>query len=83
MKLSLLRRFPTRLSGFFIELYTKDGVNRPYIPNLFETRLSSSTGEELEIPFLEEEVKAAVFGIQKDKALGLDGYSMHLYQVIW
>lgn len=65
------------------ELYTKEAVNRPYIPNLFEDRISSSLREELETPYSEEEVKAAaVFGMQKDKAPRPDGYSMHFYQVM-
>lgn len=37
----------------------------------------------LEASFSEEEVKEVVFSMDKDKSLGLDGFSMHFYQVCW
>lgn len=68
---------------FFSELYSKDHAYRPSIPNLFEGRLSMEEQVELESPFSMKEVKEAVFSMNKDKALDLDGFSMHFYHVAW
>lgn len=54
---------------------------RPYISNLCDKRLPSNLWAELEIPF-SMEVKEAVFSMQKDKALGPDGFSMYFYNVL-
>lgn len=68
---------------FFIDLYTKEIADRLVITNLVENRISGETNKELEVSFSMEEVKAAVFSMQNDKALGLDGFSMHFYHVMW
>ena len=46
-------------------------------------RLASSEVEGLEILFSEEEVFAALLELDKDKALGLDGFTMAFWFFFW
>ena len=45
--------------------------------------ISAQSAEWLDRPFLEEEVHYAVFQLNRDKALGVDGFTMVLYQECW
>ena len=45
--------------------------------------ISAQNVEWLDGPFLEEEVRYAVFQLNRDKALGPDGFTMALYQECW
>lgn len=65
---------------FFFALYAKKEHERPLIENLFPRVLREECVSELESRFSEEEVKEAVFSMDKDKSLALDGFSMLFYQ---
>lgn len=58
-------------------------MDRPLLENLFSSHLSVECRDRLEAPFSEEEVRATVFSMDKDKSLGSDGFYMHFYQVCW
>lgn len=52
-------------------------------PVLKRYRLSKRPNRRVEVPFLEEEVKAVVFSMDKDKSSGPDGFSMLFFQECW
>ena len=62
--------------GAFQKLYSKEGVWCPCIDGLSFMGLASSEAEGLEIHFSEEKVFAALSDLGKDKAPGLDGFTM-------
>ena len=62
--------------GAFNNLYTEEGGWRPGVEWLPFMRLDSSEAEGLEIPFTEGEVFVALSDLGKDKAPGLDGFTM-------
>ncbi|KAK1310988.1 hypothetical protein QJS10_CPA08g00605 [Acorus calamus] len=71
------------LADHFQKAFKKD---RGWRPRWFDEdllRLPTSCLEELEAVFSEEEVKAAVFGADGDKATGPDGFGLHFFQNHW
>ena len=62
--------------GAFQKLYSEERGWRLCIEGLSFMRLVSSEVEGLEIPFLKEEVFATLTVLGKDKAPGLDGFTM-------
>lgn len=68
---------------FFSTLYAKEGLERPLIDNLFSSMLEKDEASKLERMYLEEEVKVAVFNIDKDKSPGPDGFSSLFFQECW
>lgn len=60
---------------YFSKLSSKDAVERPFFDNLFDNRLSEDCVPQLESSFTEE-VKDAIFSMDKDKSLEPDGFSM-------
>lgn len=69
--------------SFFENLYMKDWYMRPIINNLFESQISHDLGLELEAPFREDEVKAAIFGMDGARLPGPNGFTMLFYQTCW
>ena len=69
--------------GAFKNLYTEEGGWRPGVEGLPFMRLDSYEAEGLEIPFTEREVFAALSDLGKDKAPGLDGFTMAFWLFSW
>lgn len=67
------------INDFFVELYSKEDLNCPYLDNLAIADLCDESVVWLERPF-EEEVRAAVFVLGSDKASGPDGFPMAFFQ---
>ena len=66
--------------NFFGKLYTNPKRNSWRIEGLDWSPISTQSAEWLDRPFLEEEVRCAVFQLNREKAPGLDGFTMALYQ---
>lgn len=64
-------------------LYKKVGGEKPRILYLFSSCIKEETAHNIEKPFSMEEIRYAVFSKEKDKSLGLDGFSMLFYQECW
>lgn len=64
---------------FFLS-YTGIKVWIGLVSNLFENQLTDDMRKELEVPISMEEVRKAIFSMKKDKALGLDGYSIRFFR---
>jgi hypothetical protein len=78
------------LVGLATEYYKSlfgPGVGNVYeiYPHLWEEeeKVSIEENEELIKPFLEEEIKAALFQMEKNKAAGPDGLPIEFYQCCW
>lgn len=65
--------------SYFRGLY-KDPIKSSYIENLFESGLSYEEATKMEKPFIEEEVKETVFGMDGATTPSLDGFSMLFFQ---
>ena len=68
---------------YFRRLYTKPERNSWKIEGLDWSPSFAQSVEWLDRPFLEEEVRFEVFQLNRDKAPGLDGFTMALYQECW
>ncbi|RVW15499.1 putative inactive ATP-dependent zinc metalloprotease FTSHI 1, chloroplastic [Vitis vinifera] len=66
-----------------LELYQEEEGWCPSVDRIPFMRLDNSEAEGLEIPFLEEEVLAALTDLGKDKAPGLDGFTMAFWLFEW
>lgn len=64
------------IQDFFVELYSGEEWNCPYLNNLAFANLTEESVAWLERTFEEEEVRAVVFYLGRDKAPGLDGFPM-------
>lgn len=60
--------------------FTKEEWNRPTLDTLEFASIGEENADWLEREFSEEEVKAAVFVLGGDKALGLEGFPMAFFQ---
>ena len=69
--------------NFFRKLYTNPKRNSWRIEGLDWSSISTQSVEWLVRPFLEEEVRCAVFKLNRDKASGSDGFIIALYQEWW
>jgi hypothetical protein len=69
----------TRIVEFYKTLFTDDGVRKPTLDNLPCAQLDSNEAESLDRIFTEEEVAEAVKNMNKDKAPGLDGFSLAFF----
>lgn len=58
-------------NDFFVDLYTRELVLRPRIDNLFSNALPIELAEALVSPFTEDEIRLAIFSMDKDKSLVL------------
>lgn len=68
---------------FYEVLLTETADWRPNLDDLVFDSLDSLSASWLERPFEENEVYQVVCGMVKDKAPGLDGFSMGFFQVCW
>ena len=68
---------------YFRRLYTKPERNSWKIEGLDWSPISIQSVDCLDRPFLEEEVCSVVFQLNRNKAPGLDGFTMELYQDCW
>jgi hypothetical protein len=48
-----------------------------------DERLSEEDRNELDRPFIEEEIKSVIDQMEKNKAAGPDGFPIEFYQVCW
>ena len=55
----------------------------PPFPNLLFNSIRVEQATKLEEMFIEEEIRAAVFGINGDKAPGLDGFPLAFWSLGW
>ena len=68
---------------FFGKLYTNPKRNSWGIEGLDWSPISTQSAEWLVRSFLEEEVCCVVFQLNKEKALGPDGFTIALYEECW
>ena len=71
------------VSRAFQLLLSTNGDWRPCISGLFFERLENLEVEGLEKPFTKEEVFGALSDFSRDKAPGLDGFSITFWQFLW
>lgn len=69
--------------NYFSSLYSKENWNRPSLDNLEFARFEIEEAQWIERRFEEEEVRAAIFALAGDKALGPDGFPMAFFQRFW
>jgi hypothetical protein len=69
--------------NFYESLFTESHSWRPWLDNLGFDTLSATEAASLEDPFEEKEVWEVIKGIDRDKAPGLDGFSMAFFQECW
>lgn len=74
----VLERIKEEAIRYYSTLYSKKDGNRLFIDNLFSTSLGKEA-KELEVPFLVEEIREAVFNMAGDKSSGPDGFFMCFY----
>ena len=67
----------------FQSLLMDPGGWRPNFPSVAPSDIGLEFATKIEEPFTEEEVFAALFELNGDKALGLDGFSMAFWQFSW
>jgi hypothetical protein len=68
---------------FYESLFTERYNWRPRLDNLGFDSLDASEAARLETLFEEREVLEVVKGMNRDKASGLDGFSMAFFQDYW
>lgn len=78
-----LDRIKEKTIRFYASLYSRKEGLCPVIENLFSKSLGSVEAESLEMAFLEEEIKEAIFGMTKDKSFRPDGFPIVFYQECW
>lgn len=64
-------------------MYNHGIHDRPSLEGLEHDRINSEMNDQLESEFTEEEIRCAVFSISKEKAPGIDGFSLGFYQECW
>jgi hypothetical protein len=69
--------------NFYESLFTESHSWRPRLDNLGFDTLSTTEAASLEDPFEEKEVWEVIKGMDRDKAPGLDGFSMAFFQECW
>ena len=69
--------------GAFHNIFSKEERWRPSIDGLSFEGLDSSEVERLELPFSKEEVFVALSDLGKDKAPGLNGYTISFWLFCW
>ena len=71
------------ITNFYKELYTEEVMERPFLEGLDWDPIESTKAAWLERPFEEEEVKKAIWTMDKEKAPGPDGFNMVFFQACW
>jgi hypothetical protein len=69
--------------NFYESLFSEPLSWRPRVDNLEFDVLSTDEVSSLEEPFEEREVREVIKGMDRDKALGLDGFSLAFFQDCW
>ena len=69
--------------NFFVKLYSKPESASWRVEGLDWVPISGESTVWLDKPFSEEEVRLAVFQLNKEKAFGPDGFTIAIYQECW
>jgi hypothetical protein len=69
--------------NYYKSLFSEPLSWRPRLDNLEIDRLNDEKASSLEDPFEEREVREVIKGMDRDKAPGLDGFSMAFFQDCW
>jgi hypothetical protein len=69
--------------NYYESLFSKPLSWRPQLDNLEFDMLNGEEASSLENPFEEREVREVIKGMDRDKAPGLDGFSMAFFQDCW
>lgn len=72
-----------QVTSFFFWLYTPHVHSRPFVQVIEWNSISKLEMERLTDPFSLEEIKTSMFGCDKSKSLGPDGFSIAFYQENW
>lgn len=80
---SNFEKISNELKSFYENLYTLEKISRPRIDNFFDACLTPEKACLLEAQFFEEEIKEAIFSMNKDKSPSLDSFSMFFHQKYW
>lgn len=67
----------------FKKRFPNEHINRPMLENclrMINTKILESENEDLTRPVTNEEVKSAIFNIEKDKSLGPDDFTVGFFQ---
>ena len=72
-----------RVVNAFQQLFSEEPAWKADIEGLNLQRLNHIEAEGLEQPFIEEEIHAALVGMNGDKALGPDGFMVAFWQSCW
>jgi hypothetical protein len=70
-------------TSFYESMFIETMSWRPRLDDLEFDSLSAGEASFLEAPFLEREVKDVIFGMDGNKAPGLDGFSLAFFQACW
>lgn len=65
---------------YYKDLFTKEDWDRPSLDNLGFSLINEADADRIEKGFDEEEIKAAVFYLERDKAPSPDGYPIAFFQ---
>lgn len=83
MLLENLASISEEIVSFYNSLYKEPFSWRPLLDDLAFDSISSVKADWIERPFEEEEVSGVVWSLNKDKALGLDGFTLAFFQSYW
>jgi hypothetical protein len=70
-------------ANFYESMFAESMSWRPRLDDLEFDSLSTGEASSLEAPFLEREVKDVIFGMDENKAPGLDDFSLAFFQACW
>jgi hypothetical protein len=73
----------SHIVNFYESLFSEPSSWRPRVDNLEFEALSGDEAARLEDPFEEREVREVIFGMDRDKAPGPDGFSLAFFQDCW
>ena len=71
------------ITQFFMKLYSKEQVDRPFPEVLVFPRISGDNADWLDRPFDEAEIFEVIQNFNGDKAPGPDGFPMAFFQACW
>ena len=71
------------ITHFFINLYSEQQVDRPFLDSLVFPMISGDNVDWLERPFEEAEIFDVVQSFHGDKSPGPDGFPMAFFQACW
>lgn len=71
------------VKNHFQNFYSENDVCRPVLDGIHFSQISKSDNAELVAPFLEEEIKEAVWSCKGDKSPGPDGFNFNFYKQFW